>query len=98
MRTGKAEQRPEHGPAHSLSAAGRAAALQERAQADPTICSNSCTSRPRQWSGTRRLLTASGTFAGFFPLVTGIPLPPSPNEFHEGEFTFLGETDRFVHV
>src|SRR5207244_10617715 len=34
----------------------------------------------------------------FFPACNGYTLPRSPNEFHEGSLTFLGETDRFVHV
>src|SRR5438876_389485 len=98
MRTGKAEQRPAHGPAHNRLEAGRAAALQGRAQADPTTYYSSCTNKPRQWSRTRRRLTASGTFAGIFSLVTGIALPPSPNKFHEGRFTFLGQTVCFVRM
>src|SRR5438105_10492802 len=98
MRTVKVEQRREHGLARNRLAAGRAAGLQGRAQADPTIYYSSCTNRLKPWSGTPRLLTASGTFAGFFSLVTGIPLPPFPNKFHEGRFTFLGQTVCFVRV
>src|SRR5436853_5575651 len=98
MRTVRVERRRGRGRARSLLAAGRGVGLRERARVVPTICSSSCTSRLRQWSGTRRHLTAFGAFAGFFLLVAGIPLPPSPNEFHEGSFVFLGETDHFVRV
>src|SRR5205807_9448448 len=98
MRTGKVEQRLEHGLARSRLAVGRGVGLRERARVVPTICSSSCTNKPRQWSRTRRHLMASGTFTGFFSLVTGITLPPSPNRFHEGSLTFLGQTVCFVHV
>src|SRR5437879_13725171 len=98
MRTVKAEQRRGLGLALSRLAAGRAAALQERAQADPTIYSSSCTNKPRQWSGTHRHLTASATQTLFSACPRRIPLPPSSNEFHEGSLTFLGQTVCFVPV
>src|SRR5437879_986992 len=97
MRTVKAEQLPEHGLARSRLAAGRAAGQQGRAQADHTTYYSSCTNKPKPWSGTRKRLTASGN-SRFFPLVTGIPLPASPNEFREESLTFLGQTVCFVHV
>src|SRR5207245_5327182 len=77
MRTVKAERRPGHGLARSLSAAGRAAGQQGRAQADPTTYYSSCTSRPRQWSGTLRRLMASGNLR-VFPLVWGVYPYPRP--------------------
>src|SRR5260370_2983231 len=90
MRTGKAEQRPEHGRARSRSAAGRAAAQQGRAQADPTTYYSSCTNKPKPWSKTRRRLTASG-YSRFFPLVPGIPLPHSRTNFTKEDSLSLGK-------
>ena len=34
----------------------------------------------------------------FFACPGRIPLPPSPNDFHEVSFTLLREVGRFVHV
>src|SRR5205807_2771043 len=60
-----------------------------------TIHARTSTDRGRGLVGASPLL---GTPRGFFLLVTGIPLPLSPNEFHEGGLTFLGQTVCFVHV
>src|SRR5207244_12640042 len=46
----------------------------------------------------RRAETGGQRFSFSFPCLGRIPLPPFPNNFHEGSFTFLGETVRFVHV
>src|SRR5207245_10657013 len=60
-----------------------------------TVHARTSPDRRRGLIGASRLL---GTFTGFFSLVTGIPLPASPNRFHEGSLTFLGQTVCFVHV